>query len=166
MQIVEYQPRFRDDFIRLNTAWIEKYFAMEQDDYDTLYHAEELLEKGAMIFFAVEGETVLSTAMAAPINDSEWEICKLATDENQRQHGAGSAVFKACMDYALTRGAKRLVIISNRILKPALHIYEKFGFREIPVDSTHSYQRADIQFEFIPSPIAYSGILTSQSSSL
>lgn len=150
MQIVEYQSKYRDDFIRLNKAWIEKYFTMEQDDYDILYHFEYLLKKGAMIFFAVEDETVLSTAMAAPISEGEWEICKLATDERQQRHGAGSAVFRACMDYALERGAKRLVIISNRLLKPALHIYEKFGFREIPVDCTHNYQRADIQFEYIP----------------
>ena len=60
----------------------------------------------------------------------------------------GSAVFKACMDYALEKGANKLTILSNSILKPALHIYEKYGFYEIPVDNTHHYKRVDIQFEY------------------
>lgn len=148
MQIVKYQPRYKDDFIRLNTAWIEKYFKMEKDDYDTLHNIDILLEKGAMIFFAIENNNVAATCMVTPISNNEWELCKLAADEAYQGNGAGSAVFKACMDYAISHGAKRLVIISNSILKSALHIYDKFGFTEIPVDKTHNYQRADIQFEY------------------
>ena len=52
------------------------------------------------------------------------------------------------MDYALGNGANKLTILSNSILKPALHIYEKYGFYEIPVDNTHHYKRVDIQFEY------------------
>lgn len=29
MQIILYTPQYKADFIRLNTAWIEKYFTME-----------------------------------------------------------------------------------------------------------------------------------------
>lgn len=149
MEISEYQQKYKEDFIKLNTAWIEKYFTMEQDDYNTLNHIEALLHNGAMIYFAVENGTVLATCMVTPISDTEWELCKLATNTAFQGKGAGSAVFKACMDHAINNGAKRLVIISNSILKPALHIYEKFGFKEIPVDKTHNYQRADIQFEYL-----------------
>lgn len=149
MKIVEYQPKYKEDFIQLNTAWIEKYFTMEQDDYDVLNNVDKLLNNGAMIYFAIENNTVLATCMVTPISDTEWELCKLAANTNFQGKGAGSAVFKACMDYAVNNGAKRLVIISNSILKSALHIYEKFGFKEIPVDKTHNYKRADIQFEYI-----------------
>lgn len=149
MEVTEYQSQYQDAFIRLNTAWIEKYFAMEQDDYDELNHVDELLKKGAMVFFATEDSNVLATGMVMPIGKDEWEICKLAADEKEQGHGAGSAVFQACMDYAINHGAERLIIISNSALKPALHIYKKFGFQEIPVDKTHNYQRADIQFEYV-----------------
>lgn len=149
MIITEYQPKFKNDFIRLNTAWIEKYFSMEQEDYEVLDNIERQLENGAMIFFAVEKDIVLAAGMTVPVGDAKWEICKLAADEKYQGSGAGSAVFKACMDYAVSHGAEKLVVVSNSILKPALHIYEKFGFREIPVDKTHSYQRGDIQFEYI-----------------
>ena len=102
----------------------------------------------AMIYFAIENGVVYATCMAQPMTTDEWEICKLATDERYEGHGAGSAVFKACMDYALENGANKLTILSNSILKPALHIYEKYGFYEIPVDNTHHYKRVDIQFEY------------------
>ncbi|WP_297567269.1 hypothetical protein [uncultured Faecalibaculum sp.] len=53
------------------------------------------------------------------------------------------------MNWALEHGARRLLIYSNRKLKPALHIYEKYGFKEIPTDGA-PYNRADIALEFIP----------------
>ena len=131
MEIVKYKPEYKNDFIRLSKNWITKYFALESDDFE-----------------AIENGVVYATCMAQPMTNNEWEICKLATDERYEGHGAGSAVFKACMDYALENGANKLTILSNSILKPALHIYEKYGFYEIPVDNTHHYKRVDIQFEY------------------
>lgn len=52
------------------------------------------------------------------------------------------------MDYAVLHGAKKLTLISNRRLKPALHIYEKYGFCEVPLQKEYwGYERADIAFE-------------------
>lgn len=149
MKVIKYQPKYKDDFVRLNRAWIEKYFKMEQEDYVVLNNVDKLIANGAMVFFAVENNIVLATGMTMLINNNDWEICKLAADENYRERGAGSAVFKACMEYAKKQGAKKLVVVSNRGLKPALHIYQKFGFKEIPMDNTHDYERGDIQFEYI-----------------
>lgn len=102
-----------------------------------------------MVFFALENEVVLATGMVMPLNEHTWEICKLAADETRQGNGAGSVVFRACMDYAKAQGTKKLMIVSNRRLKPALHIYNKFGFREVPLDQTHHYKRGDIQMEYI-----------------
>ncbi|MDE7478545.1 MAG: hypothetical protein K2M91_11450 [Lachnospiraceae bacterium] len=52
------------------------------------------------------------------------------------------------MDWALEHGAKRLFIISNSKLEPALHIYKKNGFKEIKLDD-YEYVRGDIAFEYI-----------------
>ena len=154
MEVIKYQEKYKKDFIRLNIAWVEKYFTMEQEDRDILYHVDEFLEKGSMIFFAVEDNHVLATCMAMPFGDDIWEICKLAANENYQGHGAGSAVFKACMDYAIDHGAKKLTLISNHILKPALHIYEKFGFKHVPVDRANEYERCDVQCEYIVSKVS------------
>ncbi|MBO6140764.1 MAG: GNAT family N-acetyltransferase [Ruminococcus sp.] len=61
-----------------------------------------------------------------------------------RTRGAGSLVFKAAMDFARVHGAKRLFIISNSRLKPALHIYKKFGFKATP----HDHCTSDAQSDF------------------
>lgn len=149
MEIVKYQKKYEKSFIELNKAWVEKFFVMEKEDYEILDHVEDFLEKGGMIFFAVEGEQVLATCMVIPSSEKVWEICKLAADENYQGNGAGSAVFKACMDYAIERGAEKLTLISNHILKPALHIYKKFGFENVEVDRGDEYARCDVQCEYI-----------------
>ena len=63
MQIVEYQDVYKQDFVDLNVAWIEKYFTMEQPNYDALCYVEEYVAKGGIIFFAVENDVVLATRM-------------------------------------------------------------------------------------------------------
>lgn len=151
MKVVPYEKRYEDAFIRLNTAWVDRYFRMEEDDREVLEHVDAWLQAGSMIFFAVEKQEVLATCMIRPLGGDTWEICKLAAAGQYTGKGAGSAVFKACMDYAIAHGAKKLTLISNRKLLPALHIYQKFGFREAPLDHSYwSYERADIQMEYIP----------------
>lgn len=149
MEIIKYQPKYKKDFVRLNKAWIEKYFKMEQEDYDVLNNVDHLIENGAMVFFAVENDNVQATGMTMPLSNGDWEICKLGADNNYQGKGIGSAVFKACLEYAAANGAKRIIIVSNTILKPALHIYKKFGFKEIPMDNTHHYERENIQLEYL-----------------
>lgn len=148
MEVIEYQEKYKKDFISLNVHWIEKYFVLEKADLEILEHVDDELRKGAMVYFVVNNDKVLATCMAMPEGNNVWEICKLAADERYKGNGAGSAVFKACMDYAIAHGAKKLILISNHILKPALHIYEKFGFRQVKVDRTE-YERCDVQYEYI-----------------
>lgn len=149
MEIVPYREEYEKDFIALNTAWVEKFFVMEPEDREILYHVKDFLQKGSMIFFAVEDQVVLATCMVIPSGNDTWEICKLAADERAQGRGAGSAVFQSCMEYAIAHGAKKLTLISNHILKPALYIYEKFGFYHVPVDRGDEYARCDVQCEYL-----------------
>lgn len=57
---------------------------------------------------------------------------------------------KACMDYSIEHGAKKLCLITISGLKPAIHLYKKFGFTEIPYrkDVWHS-EKADVEMEYI-----------------
>lgn len=149
MHVVEFQEKYRDDFVAFNTDWIISYFGfLEDHDLETFANIDEEMQAGAMIFFAVEHDIALATCMAKPLNGTTWEICKLGSNQNISHPGAGSAVFEAAMQWALDHGAKKLFILSNRKLKPALHIYEKYGFKEIKLDH-YEYIRGDIAFEYI-----------------
>jgi N-acetylglutamate synthase-like GNAT family acetyltransferase len=148
VKIIEYDKKYKQDFIDFNTAWIVDNFGfIEREDEETFANIEKSVENGAMIYFAMENDVALATCMAMPMKDGVWEICKLASNKAYPHKGAGSAVFKATMDWAINHGAKKLFLLSNSKLKPALHIYEKFGFKEIKLDD-YEYVRGDIAFEY------------------
>lgn len=147
MEIIEYTPRYRDDFIQFNTDWIiENFGFLEPEDMETFDRIDEELAAGAMIYFAVEEGIPLATCMAKPMEGSTWEICKLGSNKYRDHRGCGSAVFGSAVSWAVDHGAKRLFILSNSKLKPAIHIYKKFGFQEIKLDD-YEYARGDIAFE-------------------
>lgn len=148
MNIIPFDEKYRQDFIDFNTDWIVSNFGfLEEHDVETFDKIDEAMDLGAMIFFAVEDDTALATCMAMPMNGTTWEICKLGSNKNVPHKGAGSAVFEASMKWALEHGAERLFILSNSRLKAALHIYEKYGFKEIKLDN-YEYVRGDIAFEY------------------
>ncbi len=147
MEIVKYDPKYRESFIQFNTDWIVDNFGhLEAEDLETFEKIDEEIEEGGMIFFAVEGDIVLATCMAKPMDETTWEICKLGSNKHVPHKGCGSAVFGRAVQWAIDHEAKRLFILSNSKLKPAIHIYEKFGFKEIKLDN-YEYERGDIAFE-------------------
>ena len=150
MEIIEYQETYKDYFVQFNTDWIVDNFGfLEEEDKNTFLHIEESLKEGAMIYFAVEEENVLATCMSKPLDENgTWELCKLGSNKHLPHKGAGSAVFEAAMNWALKHDAQKLFIISNSSLKPALHIYEKYGFHEVKLND-YGYVRGDIAFEYI-----------------
>lgn len=149
MEIVEYNSKYKDAFIQFNTDWIVDNFGfLEKEDLNAFHTIDEELAKGAMIYFAVEDDIPLATCMAKPMDGDTWEICKLGSNKHKAHKGCGSAVFGASIQWAIDHGAKRLFILSNSKLETAIHIYDKFGFKEIKLDN-YEYERGDIAFEKI-----------------
>ncbi len=149
MELVKFEEKYRKAFVDFNTDWIVTNFGkLEQHDLETFEKIDDELRNGAMIFFAVENDIPLACCMSTPMEGDTWEICKLGSNKDIPHKGAGSLVFGAAMEWAQEHGAKRLFIISNSRLKPALHIYEKHGFKEIKLDD-YGYERGDIAFEYI-----------------
>ncbi|MDO5539323.1 MAG: hypothetical protein Q4F83_04530 [Eubacteriales bacterium] len=49
MNIVEYDPRYKDSFIQFNTDWIvDNFGCLEKEDLETFAKIDEELENGAM----------------------------------------------------------------------------------------------------------------------
>lgn len=147
MKIIEYDSKYKEDFIQFNKDWIIDNFGfLEDEDIKTFEKMDEELANGAMIYFAIEDGSALACCMAKPLENRTWEICKLASNKNRDHKGCGSAVFEAAVQWAIDHGAKRLFILSNSRLKAAIHIYEKFGFHQLKLDD-YEYVRGDIAFE-------------------
>ena len=149
MKIVPYNPKYRKDFVEMNLAWISSMFKVEPEDERELSSIETAIAAGAEIFFSVDdSDTVMACCMVVPRSAGEWEIMKFAAKGMYTGTGAGSACLKACIEYARKKQAKNIVLVSNRRCTHAIHLYEKFGFAEIPVDKEKfPYDRGDIAFE-------------------
>lgn len=149
MTVVPYDPKYKNDFIDLNVAWISDMFDVEDQDMQELENVEKAIADGGQIFFALDDDgTPMACCMIAPRADGDWEIMKFATRGMYTGTGAGSACLKACIDYAKEKKLPRILIVSNRRCVQAVHLYRKFGFQEIPVDRKQfPFQRADIAFE-------------------
>lgn len=151
MRVVPYNPKYKNDFIDMNKAWISEMFVMEPEDERELGNIEPYVENGGQIFFALdEDEKVLACCMIAPREDGDWEIMKFAARGMYTGTGAGSACLKACIDYAKELRLPKIIIVSNRMCTHAVHLYRKFGFEEIPVDKKRfPFERANIAFEMM-----------------
>ena len=70
----------------------------------------------------------------------------MAVSEKAQGLGIGKILIEHCIKVAQQMQLAKLVLYSNRSLKPAIHLYEKYGFVEIPQEPGH-YGRANIKME-------------------
>jgi len=60
-----------------------------------------------------------------------WIVGNVATQSAYRNRGIGRAVVEACIRYAASRGARYIALQAEVNNGPALHLYEKLGFRRL-----------------------------------
>ncbi|GAB3642287.1 GNAT family N-acetyltransferase [Spirosoma arcticum] len=147
VSIIPYKPRYQPDFKRLNVEWISQFFTVEQHDLEQLDQPEtHVLPNDGQIFFAlIDGEVVGCVAMVN-MGATGFELAKMAVSPNVQGQGIGKKLCLAAIDYARQLGVKTVWLESNRVLTPALTMYERVGFREVPRVET-PYARADIRME-------------------
>ncbi len=147
MEIIDYNPQFKAAFRQLNEEWITAWFKMEESDYKALDHPEEyILQKGGHIFFALINGKPVGTCALIKIGDSAFELAKMAVSPQAKGKGIGFLLGNAAIEKAKELGAKRLYLESNTMLKPAINLYYKLGFKKI-AGPPSPYQRVDIQME-------------------
>lgn len=147
LQLIDYQPEYQPFFEKFNKAWLEEHFTVEPLDKWVLEHPEEAIMKdGGKIYFVADGPTIVGTVGLRYIEDGVYEMTKMAVDTNYRGGGAGKFLCQAAIDKAREMGLRKLILYSNRVLKNAIHIYNKLGFTEIPV-VPGTYVRSDIMME-------------------
>jgi ribosomal protein S18 acetylase RimI-like enzyme len=145
-EVVPYQERWREAFERLNRAWIETYFTLEDADREIFADpAGKILAPGGEIFFVVEGDDVLGTCAVLPHSADVHEIAKMAVAAEARGRGFGDLLMDACVAFSRKAGVREIVIVSNTRLQPAIRLYQKHGFVRVPFEDDGRYARADIK---------------------
>ncbi|ESU22670.1 gcn5-related n-acetyltransferase [Flavobacterium enshiense DK69] len=146
-KIITYQPHYKQSFIDLNTAWLEEYFYVEPHDLDVFENIEDVvLKPGGEIFFCLVDDEVAGTVAMQKVSDTVYEMAKLAVDKKFQGQKLSNLLIDACIDFAKSKKAEKIMLLSSTKLIPALSLYRKYNFKETPMDET-DYDRADIQME-------------------
>jgi putative acetyltransferase len=152
-EVVTYREEWREAFERLNREWIETWFTLEEADLETFRDpVGQILTPGGQIFFVIEGEDVLGTCAVLPHGPGEYEIAKMAVAPAARGRGFGDRLMEAAVAFARSAGARKVVIVSNTRLGPAIRLYEKHRFVRVALEADQRYVRADIKLELELSP--------------
>jgi ribosomal protein S18 acetylase RimI-like enzyme len=148
LKITDYKPEYQPWFEKLNRDWIEKYFWMEPIDVQVLQHPDEhIIKKGGQILIAKADQQVVGVVALKFVTESVYEFTKMAVDEKYRGLKIGETLTHSAIEKARTLNAKKIILYSSTKLKPAISLYRKIGFVEIPVDGP--YKRSDIKMEYL-----------------
>ena len=149
--IIPYEPRYQSAFKALNEEWITAYWEMEEPDHKALDHPQEyILDKGGHIFIALYRDEPVGVCALCKKDDPEheYELAKLAVSPGVQGKGIGVLLCRTVIGKAKELGCKKIFLESNTLLRPAIRLYRKLGFKEIP-KSHPAYERVDIQMELV-----------------
>ncbi|MBT1685005.1 GNAT family N-acetyltransferase [Fulvivirgaceae bacterium PWU37] len=147
--IVDYTPAHQQAFRLLNEQWITTYFKMEETDYKSLDHPQEyILDKGGHILIALYDDTAVGACALIPMDATTFELAKMAVAPEMQGRHIGWTLGQAAFEKARALGATKLYLESNTILKPAIHLYHKLGFKKV-TGLPSPYERCNIQMEAI-----------------
>jgi putative acetyltransferase len=146
--VIAFDPSLRDEFRRLNIAWLERYFSVEPIDERVLGNPEaEILAHGGEVLFAlVEGQVVGTVALKVEDEDS-FELTKMAVDERWQGRGYGQCLMETAVQVAQERGKQRVVLYTHSSLGPAIALYRKNGFVDMPGASCDKYERCNVRLQ-------------------
>ncbi|AWV98915.1 GNAT family N-acetyltransferase [Arcticibacterium luteifluviistationis] len=147
LKITQLNNENKKYFKELNIAWLEKYFYVEPKDIIQLTNPEsEILDKGGYIFMACYNGKTVGTVSLLKVNHDTYELGKMAVDETMQSKGIGKQLLVHAITHAEILRLKKLVLYTNSILKPAISLYQKAGFRNIELGNS-LYARSDIKME-------------------
>lgn len=149
MKIVPFHTDYAQAFYNLNIAWLEALFYVEAYDKEVLSKPEKyIINPGGHIFFAVADKTVLGTVALLNRGANSFELTKMAVLPEARGKNIGQLLMQHCLDFATEQNFEKLFLYSHRKLTNAIHIYRKYGFTEIPLETPNPYERSNIKMAY------------------
>lgn len=131
VEIIDYQPQYREYFGAINREWLEAYFEVEDHAAAVLDDPKgTILRMGGEIVFArLQGE-IVGTAALLQGQNGHFEIAKMGVTEASRGRGIGRKLVLHLIERARQRGAREVVLATSPVLKAALSLYRSLGFAE------------------------------------
>jgi putative acetyltransferase len=145
--IVGFRAELAGAFEALNRAWIERYFVVEAADLEAFRNPEAIVRNGGAIFFVIEDQVAVGTCAIIRLAPDRYELAKMAVRPESQGRGYGDLLIDAAVSFARDAGGRTIMLESNSRLAPAIRLYEKHGFRHVPIEHAHGYARVDVQME-------------------
>lgn len=140
--IVPYKKKYKSDFKRLNEEWLNKYFVIEDEDKRQLANPErEITGKGGEVFFALLNEEVVGTCAMIKVDDSTYELAKMAVTEKARGKQIGKKLMLTSIGFAVENNAKKVILSTSPKLEAAINLYRSVGFKRTKTSYPSSYKR-------------------------
>ena len=140
----------KDAFIfkSLNLEWLETYFFVEPIDELILNNPKsKILDPGGHIIMVELNSKVIGTFTFIKIEDSVFEFSKMTINSIYRGQGYGNSIMKYAISFAKKNKWKKIVLYSNTKLENSIHLYYKYGFLEVEMESNVVYSRGNIKME-------------------
>jgi GNAT superfamily N-acetyltransferase len=148
VRIIEFRDELAGYFKDLNVAWLQKYFYVEAIDEEMLSNPKKyIVDNGGYIFFAEMNGAIAGTFALMKIEDDVYELSKMAVDKKLQGQKIGNRMMEFAIEKVKGLGANKLILFSNTMLGPAIHLYRKYGFKEVPLE-TSDYKRSNIRMEY------------------
>jgi N-acetylglutamate synthase-like GNAT family acetyltransferase len=147
IEIIDYIDELQEHIKNLNFEWLEKYFRVEEGDMVSLSNPQKyIIDKGGHIYYAKLNDEIVGTASLLKRSETIYELGKMAVADKAQGHGIGTILIEHCLNIAKQKQIKTLILYSNTILASAIHLYRKYGFEEIELESG-LYERANIKMQ-------------------
>ncbi len=137
-----------EKFKSLNLEWLNRYFKVEPIDELVLNNPKrEVIDKGGFIFMIEKNSDIIGTFAFIKKSENIYEFSKMAIIPDERGNGYGNKAMKFLIQFAKKKKWSRLILYSNTKLKNSIHLYRKYGFKEIPIEKNLIYSRGNIKME-------------------
>ncbi|MCW8870952.1 MAG: GNAT family N-acetyltransferase [Proteobacteria bacterium] len=140
-------PHHLAEFIRLNELWISHYFALEKADKDLAAHPDQISEKGGFVISLAQDAQVAAVCALFNKGNDVYELARMTVHPDFRSRGLAHQLMETCFKQLKRIKAKKVYLVSNTQLKPAIQLYKKHGFITTHQGPHPDYQRADIVME-------------------
>ena len=147
IKIIDFKNGIKEAIKTLNYEWLQKYFRIEEGDILSLSNPKEyIIDKGGLVFYATLNNEIVGTVSLMKKDNQVFELGKMAVKSSAQGYGIGTLLLEHCLDISNQKNISKLIIYSNTQLKSAIHLYKKYGFIEIELESG-LYERANIKME-------------------
>jgi putative acetyltransferase len=144
IEIVGFNKKYSEHFFTLNKVWIEESWHLEDSDKKDLLNPDKIVENGGQVFFALGNKIAIGTVAMIKSSDDRFELAKMTVQEGFRGKGIANMLMDECLKFANENKAKEIFLISNDSLRIARNLYDKYGFKEVDLDSK-KYDRGNVK---------------------